>query len=780
MDRIDNKWKGIFPELEEEQEIVQFFGRYIDKELLKDERKVIHGKYDANEESLLKVEKVIGKDCPFHKFISLVLVQFYKNLEEQIKKYQDIVEVEQVIDDVLCYMGQKVLTMVVRTLIQEIHQCEEMDKLEGDAEEERYNYYNEQLSISREYVYELEEKYPVLFCMIDKMMHMHIRYTQEILENISLRSADIASLLGTDSVGKVQALQFGLGDSHCGGKTVVQIKFSNNEVIYKPRNLYMEENWSNLVEFVNNKYGKNILKAAKTISGINYGFMEKVCYAECGCVNDVEEFFFHSGCLLAILYSLNASDCHFENIISVGTYPVIVDTELLLGINPNERKDDKGSIVKAIKALYYSVAQVGLLPFQVSVGKKKIDIGGVRNVNNQKAPIKSLVIKEKGSVKIHFEYEERTLKSKKNIPTLAENVEEKRCVECMVVGFEKLYDFILEHKEEYVLKVLSLFEKTDIRVLYNPTMVYSNLLGISYHPMFMEAESDRLKLLSRIALVSGDNEILVRSEMNMMMENDIPYYSIKFKDHVIVDGRDLIINDNFNFSPCDIFLRKMSWFSQNDKKLQKEILRDSYYSFDYHDNLTNFKWSCQAKLEQKGILKNNMLATAEEILDYLYQIRSFLSVNERGITERCFVGSTIPNMDKDNWRKDLIDFDLYDGHIGLVYLYFYAAKHLKNDKYRQIAQEILHMIQGNYELLLKKHMLLTGLHKGLGGYLITFAEYYEDIGEDRFELLTAFIKLGLDEMEKNNLIDLIDGNVGFVLATLYVGERVKEIGRAHV
>lgn len=761
-----NKWKNVFPEIKDKEELVRYFEIYIEpKDIFENKREDTHC---LNKDNYKKLENIIDKDCPFQYFVIWFVEQYYDELVEKVQNYNCFVNVEKVVKNVIKYIASKIVTIVIRTFIEEVHKCEEENKLFGNTDKEKYDYYNEQLSISDKYISYMEHKYPVLFQMTHRLIQNQLLYVVEILKHISEDKDEVSGLFfNEDNLGKVEGLKFGLGDSHNKGKTVVEIECSCGNIIYKPRNLDVENNWFRLVTIINQSLKKKVLRAAKVINKKDYGFMEKVIHEECDDVNDIEEFYYHSGCLLAVLHSLNASDCHFENIISAGKYPIVVDAELLLTINPNEREDDKSSIEYAVKTIYYSVSHVGLLPFQVSVGNKKMDIGGIKKVKNQIAPVKSLVIKNKGSIKIHIEYEDHIIKNNNNVPSACDNIGQNKCISNMIRGFDELYDFILDNKNEYRTKIMELFQDTSIRVLFNPTMFYSNLLGISYHPMFMESNDDRYKVLSRIGLINKDNISLVKSEINMLFENDIPYYFIKFKDKYIKSGNGGEQLRKNIFSPREVFDRKLNELSQEDKNLQIEILKDSFYRFDFEDNLTGFSWS----ENREEISKLEMIKMASDILDYLYKVRSFSGKTKNNEPERCFIGSTILNMDNDNWNKGLLDFDLYDGHIGIVYLYWYAAKVVENKKYLQISIEVLNMIIDNMKLLINNDTVLTGLHKGIGGYVYVLGEIFQRTKDEVIlNLLMKFLKLGQSSIDKNNNTDFIGGNIGFILAVFRVRE----------
>src|SRR5947209_18745768 len=83
--------------------------------------------------------------------------------------------------------------------------------------------------------------------------------------------------------------------------------------------------------------------------------------------------------LLALLYALEASDCNFENIISAGEHPVLIDTETLLQPRPKVFDTDPwGALEAANRAIYYdSVFRLTFLPRWIArPNGDKIDLSG--------------------------------------------------------------------------------------------------------------------------------------------------------------------------------------------------------------------------------------------------------------------------------------------------------------------------------------------------------------------------------------------------------------------
>ena len=110
------------------------------------------------------------------------------------------------------------------------------------------------------------------------------------------------------------AVDFNLGDSHRGNKA------------YKPRNISIDNHFAQLLDYIQNCTGFSF-RLPKMIVSKEHGWVEFIQYRECAKLVDVQDYYNRLGGMLAILYSLNATDFHYENIICDGSYPVLIDLE---------------------------------------------------------------------------------------------------------------------------------------------------------------------------------------------------------------------------------------------------------------------------------------------------------------------------------------------------------------------------------------------------------------------------------------------------------------------
>src|SRR4029453_16005835 len=91
-----------------------------------------------------------------------------------------------------------------------------------------------------------------------------------------------------------------------------------------------------------------------------HGWVEFAEHADCHSADEVRRFYERHGGYLALLYMLNGTDMHCENVLARSEDPIIVDLEALF--HPVLRCDADGSDGPASDDLRRSVVRAGLLP----------------------------------------------------------------------------------------------------------------------------------------------------------------------------------------------------------------------------------------------------------------------------------------------------------------------------------------------------------------------------------------------------------------------------------
>lgn len=221
-------------------------------------------------------------------------------------------------------------------------------------------------------------------------MRKNKKFIVELLYRFEKDKGEINLFLQLGSIDtKIDEVELGLGDAHSDGRKVSKIKVNGTTLMYKPRDLSIDQLYYDITAYINKqmKDEKYITIAPKVLNKDNYGWAEFICYEECSEHEDIKQFYTRVGCQIALLYVLNAVDFHSENIIAHGSHPVLIDLESLIHV-PYESLDERtkeDAFVQAEKKLGLSVRSLGLLPF--FFGEGKVDVSGI----GRKGEVKSFM-----------------------------------------------------------------------------------------------------------------------------------------------------------------------------------------------------------------------------------------------------------------------------------------------------------------------------------------------------------------------------------------------------
>jgi type 2 lantibiotic biosynthesis protein LanM len=122
-------------------------------------------------------------------------------------------------------------------------------------------------------------------------------------------------------------------DRHRGGRTVVICKLADGaSIVYKPRPVAPERAFYRLVDMVNG-FGLSLRLATVPIVDCGtHGWASFAPSASCASQEEASRYYRRAGMLLCLLHVMAVSDMHYENLVSAGEHPIVVDAETLLDI----------------------------------------------------------------------------------------------------------------------------------------------------------------------------------------------------------------------------------------------------------------------------------------------------------------------------------------------------------------------------------------------------------------------------------------------------------------
>src|SRR5262249_33371171 len=197
-----------------------------------------------------------------------------------------------------------------------------------------------------------------------------------------------AALCPEENPGLLAHVEAGAGDKHRGGRSVLIARFSSGfRVVYKPKPLAAEVRFQELLTWLNERGEHPPFRTLRVLDGGAYGWVEFVPARGCTSPAEVRRFYQRQGGYLALLYALEATDFHHENLIAAGEHPVLIDLESLFHPRAGETDASQPGL-PASRTMAHSVLRVGLLPQRLwaSAESEGVDLSGLGAAAGQLTP----------------------------------------------------------------------------------------------------------------------------------------------------------------------------------------------------------------------------------------------------------------------------------------------------------------------------------------------------------------------------------------------------------
>ncbi|WP_238985074.1 type 2 lanthipeptide synthetase LanM [Bacillus kwashiorkori] len=455
-----------------------------------------------------------------------------------------------------------------KTLVYELNIRKHNQMLTGDDPHAKYinflSYFDDINNIAR-----FLDKYIVLTRLLLHGTENFIQNVQLILKRLMENQPFLKEVtnIGSDTIFDIS---FNQGDFHNKGQTVATIYWNNgSKCVYKPK-ISFTDTWINRIIDMLKKWDSSIhLKPIKTIERENYAFQEYIEHDKCP-NHELHHYYEAAGELLALLYMVNATDIHMENVIAAGNQPWLVDTETIL--QQPVHFFGNHSINNLINEnLFLNVTSTAFLPKIIGASMDEIDVSALKGGQiHYPVKVKTLVNDKTDNIR----YEEKYILTKdaKNIPNNKVNL--CHYIKSIIHGFCKIYDIILNNKKYFSEHLLSDFlSMLNVRIIFRNTQFYHDLLNHLLHPDLLTDMLEREKVLENIWSYNIFYKEIILSEYNQLLFHDIPIFYLQVENNNVIDGEKNIITNRLQYNSLLLFRKKMGRLSFGDKRTQCELIQ---------------------------------------------------------------------------------------------------------------------------------------------------------------------------------------------------------------
>lgn len=375
-------------------------------------------------------------------------------------------------------------------------------------------------------------EYPVLWRTSFVVLDNWRRFFGEILEIVLQHRRELAKFVfpKNDTTSEkllISNLEFGQGDSHNHGRSVVKIHLrlggETAEIFFKPHPFNNGGLWKEILEVAG--LDSDDIATTETLDLDERGYFEKRIDSQD--ISNPALVARRLGKLTAVLHVIQANDMHHENVAFVNDRPCLLDMETLL--HPVRQAEPRESSQGDIGLQMYedSVLNIGILPspsvYSDNGETRRLDISVMGVIDEQRGGVRAPQVVQ-GEDGLEVRYEWGQFRFEDDVHRRGELISHPFE---FLEGFEETYGSLLENKHLIIDAIFGNGSAT-FRRITRPTAVYGKLLTEFSHPDFSRSGVAQSlvhgKLLARFRGEPNRLELLHRELVSMRM-GDVPHFT---------------------------------------------------------------------------------------------------------------------------------------------------------------------------------------------------------------------------------------------------------------
>ncbi len=606
-------------------------------------------------------------------------------------------------------------------------------------------------------------EYPVLARLIITTIRQWIDAISEFHRRLNQDWSDIRTTFTcSNEITCISDLNVLTDDRHHNGRAVIKVALSqSSSVLYKPRSIETEEKYAVLVNNIANATDFEF-KTPLTLPKETYGWVEWIPYKECTTVDDVKQYYNRAGAILGISYTSYLNDCHFENIVTHGAHPIIVDTETIL--HPLTHSREGLSLVE--DETVDSVMWTGLLPRRLDspTGKGEVNISGFQvpilpETEDLSSPMWWENMNQDTMAIANRETSFIEISDSNNVPRLNGTFEGPGAyVDEIKAGFEQMYTFIKDKPN-----ILSPLDNVETRVLFGQTYTYTSILDAITAPAALRSGKNvTLHLEHLIADRSFDGDYtgirqkIYQAERTAIVRLDVPRFVVT-DNKIYWDGE--YLGEPTGISGWERAFKKVQSLNDDDLTKQQDYIQTACVP-ETSPAVTGHT----IQSANKGPFPANVGPdwSMEDLVQRIgSHIRGHASTDQSGNV------SWIVREYSDNRCLDINKSDngIYTGRTGIAIFLALLSKYTNSPESRTIALKALSPLRSklNNDELSNIHL---GNSDGLGSHIYSLSKVGQIV--DRPQLVNdaelAAQKITEERIKNEEKFDVMNGCAGGLLS----------------
>ncbi|SNT60790.1 type 2 lanthipeptide synthetase LanM [Actinacidiphila glaucinigra] len=582
----------------------------------------------------------------------------------------------------------------------------------------------------------LLRKYPALarelVAEFDRWAASRLEFVTRLLTDLPLLREKLA--VTAASAADVEAVDFGAGDAHNGGRTVAVVSFRGGlKVVYKPRSLACDAAFARFLDWLGDRGLTHRLRPARVLDCGTHGWSAHYAPAPCPDHNSLRRFYWRQGAFLAVFHLLRGYDMHFQNQVAVGEDPVYFDLEALFHAESSDPGwlDDAEDVVA--RRLRDSVLAVGLLPHRLvrtdEHGVRAMEMSGLAGgaAPGEFWAHPRTEYRDPGTDRMKPVPAFHPVGEYGNRPTIAGHRHTpEEMADDLVSGFTHCYRLLLSQRPALSRSdgPLAQFSGVPVRAVLRDTFQYRTVLTESWDPGLLTDPDRRHAHLGRLGHHNAGHPVK-DSEWRQLACGDIPAFQTTPESTDIADHHGILQRDFFKRAGTDLVRDRFASLSEEDLREQIWFIETSFTTRQEGGHLCTLAPSAPGS-PAAALDSDLTLSAARAIGD---QICDSVIRGEEGLVE----WPSLRMVADRYWLVESGGMGLDRGVSGIALFLAELGRSTGSDRYRSLAQDILTALLDPNDMPEPEELagLEIGAYAELGGvlYLLTRAAEIWDAPE---------------------------------------------------